>query len=99
VQVYDVQEGSRRSWNGSRARPARVPRLRRGRRRRHLDDLTRDGPALATVIGFRDDAALRRFLDGPAGADLGAKFDEFIGPHGHRVFRRAPVYRVGDLSG
>jgi len=61
-------------------------------------DVTRDGPALATVIGFRDEASLKRFIDDPATDELGKKFDEFIGPHQHRVFRQAPVYRAASLS-
>jgi cytochrome c len=61
-------------------------------------DVAHDGPALATIIGFRDEAALKRFLDDPATDPLGKKFDEFIGPHIHRVFRRPPVYRADSLS-
>ena len=61
-------------------------------------DTSREGPPLATVIGFRDEAALKRFLDDPSTANLGAKFDAFIGPHAHRVYRRLPVYRVDALS-
>ena len=61
-------------------------------------DTSRDGPPLGTVVGFRDDAALKRFLDDPSVAELGAKFDSFIGPHAHRVYRRLPVYRVDALS-
>jgi hypothetical protein len=61
-------------------------------------DVTRDGPALATVIGFRDEAALKRFIDDPATDVVGKKFDEFIGPHLHRVFRQTPVYRASSLS-
>ena len=62
-------------------------------------DLTRNGPALATVIGFRDEAALKRFLDDPKTDPLGVRFDSFIGPHTHRVFRHLPVYRAATLSG
>ncbi|HJQ84729.1 MAG TPA: cytochrome c [Candidatus Binatia bacterium] len=61
-------------------------------------DVTHDGPALTTVIGFRDDAALRRFLDDPSGEAVKARFDEFVGPHGHRIYRLPPVYRVATLS-
>jgi len=61
-------------------------------------DLTRDGAAFATVVGFRDEAALKGFLDDPAGAALGKRFDDFIGPHLHRVFRQPPVYRADALS-
>jgi len=61
-------------------------------------DLTRDGPAFATVVGFRDEPSLKRFLDDPATAALGKRFDDFIGPHLHRIFRQAPVYRTDALS-
>jgi hypothetical protein len=61
-------------------------------------DVSRDGPALTTVIGFRDDAAMKRFLDDPTTDELGRKFDEFIGPHSHRVYRQQPVYRAASLS-
>jgi len=61
-------------------------------------DVAHDGPAMTTIIGFRDDAALRRFLDDPSTDALGSKFDEFIGPHQHRVFRRPPLYRTDALS-
>ena len=57
------------------------------------------GPQLlCTVVGFRDEAALRRFLDDPGAAALGKRFDDFIGPHAHRIFRQAPVYRADTLS-
>jgi len=51
-------------------------------------DTTRNGPSLVTVLGFRDEAALERFLDDPATDLLGQVFDEFIGPHAHLVSRR-----------
>jgi mono/diheme cytochrome c family protein len=61
-------------------------------------DTARDGAPVSTVVGFRDEAALRRFLDDPRGEALGLKFDEFVGPHGHKVFRTPPVYRAATLS-
>ena len=61
-------------------------------------DATRDGPSLVTVLGFRDEDALERFLDDPATDLLGQKFDDFIGPHAHLVFRRPPLYRAAALS-
>ena len=61
-------------------------------------DTTRDGPSLVTVLGFRDEDALERFLDDPATDLLGQKFDDFIGPHAHLVFRRPPLYRATALS-
>jgi hypothetical protein len=97
--VYDVlPDSSRASSTGSRTTAARILRAGRRRFRRDVGRHVARGPPLATVIGFRDDAALKRFLDDPAAADLGAKFDSFIGPHAHRVYRRLPVYRVDALS-
>jgi len=61
-------------------------------------DATRGGPSLVTVLGFLDDAALKRFLDDPTTDALGKKFDEYIGPHAHLVFRRPPLYRAASLS-
>jgi hypothetical protein len=61
-------------------------------------DTAREGPAVSTIVGFRDEKALLSFLHDPRGEALGAKFDEFIGPHGHKVFRRPPIYRAGTLS-
>jgi mono/diheme cytochrome c family protein len=61
-------------------------------------DVTRSERPLTTIFAFRDDAARRRFLDDPATAPLGDRFDAFIGPHPHRVFARPPVYRAPSLS-
>lgn len=61
-------------------------------------DLTRDGPSIASLFAFRDDAARDRFLASPAAATLGQRFDSFIGPHPHRTFARPPVYRAPSLS-
>jgi mono/diheme cytochrome c family protein len=61
-------------------------------------DTAKDGPAVSTVLAFRDQGALTRFLDDPNTDVLGRKFDDFIGPHGHRVFRTPPVYRAPTLS-
>lgn len=61
-------------------------------------DMTHDGPSVSTVVGFRDEAALRRFLDDPGAAELGKRFDDFVGPHAHRIFRQVPVYRADTLS-
>jgi mono/diheme cytochrome c family protein len=63
-------------------------------------DTTKPGPAVTSVFGFRDDAALNAFMTthDPAAMSLGAKFDSFIGDHDHTVFRLPPVYRVPGLS-
>ncbi|HZP41086.1 MAG TPA: c-type cytochrome [Candidatus Binatia bacterium] len=62
-----------------------------------VDRRRRDG-ALTTTLAFRDDDALRRFLEEPAGQALGRAFDAFIGPHDHGLFRTPPVYRAATLS-
>jgi len=61
-------------------------------------DTTRPGPSLVTVLGFRDAEALAHFLDGGRGAQAKQRFDSFIGPHGHQLYRTAPLYRVDGLS-
>lgn len=61
-------------------------------------DLTREGPSMVSILGFRDDAARARFLTDPATEALGTKFDEFIGPHPHRSYTRPPLYKVPSLS-
>jgi len=55
-------------------------------------------PGVATVLAFRDDAALGSFLNDPRTEALGEAFDAFIGPHGHQTFRAAPIYRAPSLS-
>ena len=61
-------------------------------------DVAHDGPALVTVFGFRDDDALRRFVDDPALDELAKAFDAFARPHDHRAFRAPPIYRAATLS-
>jgi mono/diheme cytochrome c family protein len=61
-------------------------------------DATRQGPAVVSVFGFRDDTALRKFQDDPNLMAIGDQFDGFIGPHDHLMFRTPPVYRVPALS-
>jgi mono/diheme cytochrome c family protein len=61
-------------------------------------DVAHDRPALVTAFGFRDDAALARFVDDPALDQLARDFDAFAGPHAHQVMRSPPVYRAASLS-
>ena len=100
VQSYDVQPGrlaELEEWFARRGRDAFLA----------IDgvlgvetwvDRTHDRPWLSTIVALRDDDALEHFLDGGASSEIGEVFDEFVGPHGHRVFRGAPVYRAGTLS-
>jgi mono/diheme cytochrome c family protein len=100
VQMYDVKDGQLAAfeeWFGREGSAAlrAVPGLVT------VDtwvDNTRPGPALLTMFGFRDDMALSRFLHDPAGSALKQHFDDFVGPHGHQLFRTPPIYRVGELS-
>jgi mono/diheme cytochrome c family protein len=100
VQVYDVRPGELEPFErwfhdeGARAFLAHDGLLDV----RTWVDLTRDGPSLVTVLGFRDEAAVKRFLDDPATDALGRRFDDFIGPHLHRLFRRLPLYPAASLS-
>jgi hypothetical protein len=64
----------------------------------HVDN-TRPGAGIVTVMSFRDEQALSAFLNGPTGAKIKERFDEFIGPHGHQLFRTVPYYPIEALSG
>src|SRR5262245_39738336 len=55
-------------------------------------------PSVSTVLGFRDRAALEKWNNNLAMRELGAKFDEFIGVHGHFIYDVPPVYRAPSLS-
>lgn len=61
-------------------------------------DRARRGPPLTTVIAFRDRAAYERWNNNLGQRELAAKFDEFIGVHGHVVYDSPPVYRARTLS-
>jgi hypothetical protein len=65
-----------------------------------IDTYVDDGETttLTTVFGFRDEAAVAAFMRDPRTEDVGLEFDAFIGPHGHQVFARPPVYRAPSLS-
>ena len=100
VQVFDVREGQLdafQAWFQSTA----VPALRAVDGLVGVDtyvDNTRGGAGIVTIMSFRDDGALARFLQDPAGAEWKRAFDSFIGPHGHQLFRYPPIYRVDGLS-
>jgi mono/diheme cytochrome c family protein len=55
-------------------------------------------PSVTTVFGFRDRAALEKWNNNLAMRDLAAKFDEFIGVHGHLTYDTPPLYRAPSLS-
>ena len=61
-------------------------------------DVTRPSGAVTTLLGFRDEAALRNFMGDPATAALWQQFDAFMGPHAHVTTDRPLVYRVPSLS-
>ncbi len=61
-------------------------------------DAAKPSAPLTTLVGFRDEAALRNFMRDPATAELWKTFDAFVGPHGHFVVDRPLVYRAPSLS-
>ncbi len=61
-------------------------------------DAAKPTAKLTTLIGFRDEAALRTFMGDPGTAELWKQFDGFIGPHGHLATDRPIVYRAPTLS-
>lgn len=63
-------------------------------------DVTRPGPAVTSVFGFRDAQALNAFLatHDPNTIAVGNEFDSFVGDHDHHVFTRPPIYKVPGLS-
>jgi mono/diheme cytochrome c family protein len=100
VQVYDVRDGQLAAFEEWFKREGAAGLLAHDGLA-GIDtyvDNTRGGPAVITLMGFRDDDALTRFLNDPGAALLKQTWDSFIGPHGHQVFRSPPVYEVGSLS-
>jgi len=65
-----------------------------------IDTYVHEGasPMLTTVFGFRDQDAIGAFMTDRRAEDLGLEFDQFIGPHGHLVTVRPPLYRAPSLS-
>ncbi len=61
-------------------------------------DAAKPAAALTTLVGFRDEAALRTFMADPATAELWTAFDGFVGAHGHHAADRPLVYRAPSLS-
>jgi mono/diheme cytochrome c family protein len=55
-------------------------------------------PAVTTVFGFRDKAALQKWNNNLAMRELAAKFDEFVGVHGHLVYDALPLHPAPSLS-
>lgn len=61
-------------------------------------DFTRQERFYTSVFGFRDEAALGRFMQDPASEPMGLAFDAFIGDHGHDMVSWTPMFRVPSLS-
>ena len=61
-------------------------------------DFAREQNPYTSVFGFRDEHALRRFMQDPQAEVLGLEFDAFIGEHGHETQSWRPMYRVPSLS-
>jgi len=100
VQVYDVKEGQlepMRKWLAEEGGkqflgfPGSVSF-------ETWVDLISSGPALRTILGFEDYAAIDRFYADAKMNAWGEKLDSFIGPHKHYIFRHDPLYRSQTLS-
>jgi len=100
VQVYDVNQGDLRNFETwfQKEGAARFFAYDGLLSIETYVDVARDGPSLVTTFGFRDEEALKRFVDDPALDQLARAFDAFAGPHDHRVFGTPPVYRAATLS-
>ena len=101
VQAYDVKDGQLEAfeqWFASDGLPALRGADGFVSAETHVLN-NRPGPALVTVIAFRDENAFGRFLASDGGTVMKQKFDSFIGPHDHTMFRTSPLYRVDSLSG
>jgi hypothetical protein len=63
-------------------------------------DTTRSAQVVTSVWGFRDEAALNAFMttNDPATVAVGTEFDQFVGPHDHKVLQAPPIYRAPALS-
>ncbi len=61
-------------------------------------DRSRRGPLVTTVFTFRDRTAYDRWNNNLAMRELAAKFDDFIGLHGHILYDTPPAYRAASLS-
>jgi len=100
VQTYDVKPGRLadfEAWFRDEGRAGFLAREGLVSVDTYVDN-SRPGPALITMLGFTDDAALGRFTNDPTAIALAEKVDGFSGPHGHQVFRTRPVYRAESLS-
>jgi len=100
AQTYDVKPGQLEAFQRW-FRDELTPRLRAFPGVDSIEtqvDRSRRGPALTTVFGFRDRAAYDKWNNNLAMRELAARFDEFIGLHGHVMYEAPPIYRVGDLS-
>lgn len=100
VQTYDVLPGKLAEFEAW-FQGTFAPRLRAFGGIERIEttvDRARRGPALTTVIAFRDQTAYQRWNNNLAMRELAAKFDEFIGVHGHVVYDGPPLYRASRLS-
>lgn len=100
AQTYDVLPGRLAAFEAWFATSGR-PRFLESEGVISIDtfvDAAKPSAALTTLVGFRDEAALRNFMGDPATADLWKEFDGFVGTHGHHAADKPLVYRAPTLS-
>ena len=99
VQTYDIQLGQLAAFEAW-FRDEFAPKMRAVDGVVSIDtvvDRTRR-PSVTTVFAFRDRAALNKWNNNLAMRDLAAKFDEFVGVHGHLVYDTPPLHPAPSLS-
>ncbi len=99
VQTYDVQPGQLAAFEAW-FRDEFAPKMQAFGGVVSIDtvvDRTRR-PSVTTVFAFRDRDAFNKWNNNLAMRDLAAKFDEFVGVHGHLVYDTPPVHPAPSLS-
>jgi mono/diheme cytochrome c family protein len=99
VQAYDVKPGELPAFE-TWFREQFAPRMRAFDGVVSVDSVVDRSrrPSVTTVLAFRDRAALEKWGNNLAMRDLAAKFDEFVGLHGHLFYEQPPLYRAPSLS-
>jgi mono/diheme cytochrome c family protein len=99
VQTYDIQPGQLAAFEAW-FRDEFAPKMQAFGGVVSIDtavDRTRR-PSVTTVFAFRDRDALNKWNNNLAMRDLAAKFDEFVGVHGHLVYDTPPLHAAPSLS-
>jgi hypothetical protein len=100
VQSYDIKPDQLAAFEGW-FRAELAPKMRAFAGVERIDtyvDRTSPRQPVITVFAFRDRAAYDKWNNNLAMRELAARFDDFIGIHGHVLYETAPIYPVPGLS-